>query len=692
MYDRHIDPSLHMETTCGSLMSELQKIWKEVGDPDEERDKMLFELEQQCLDAYRRRVDQASHCRAQLRQAIADSEAELACISATLGEQPVHIRQSFKSLKKELQAVMSGLEEMRRKQIERKNQFAEVLKQIHSTSNELRGSAEEYPYTIATEDGDLSLNRLEDLRNQLLSLQKEKSDRQKLVLGQLNSLKSLCIVVGTDYRLIIHEIHPTLDDSCGTKSISEDTIERLSATINRLKDVKIQRLQRLQGLATTMVELWNLMDTPVEEQKTFQNVTKNIAASEAEIIEPNILSLDFINHAETEVLRLQEMKSSKMKEVLLKKRSVLEDICRGAHIVVGEQISIDFSIETIEFGTIDPSYLLEQLEIHISKVKEEAFSRKEILEKVEKWLAACEEECWLEEYNRDDSRYNAGRGTHLMLKRAEKARALISKIPGMMETLKAKLKSWEKERGFEFSYDGVGLLSMLEKYCVLKQQKEQERQRQRDQKKLQGQLIAEQEALFGSKPCPSNSGKKNYRPSTGGVTDKRLSLGGAVLRNASTKKAGLSSHSHVKQQTSCSHNQSGFSTHSSVKNNISGGNSSNLQSLLIRKPLSPLSPNVDSANIQDQNVTSAELQDMQNAYKTPVESPMKNVSSFNESKTPKTMPITALETPPTASIKMQTVMTPATPFRTEDVEYSFEERRAGFIGPKPHLKSSLPLV
>lgn len=51
-------------------------------------------------------------------------------------------------------------------------------------------------------------------------------------------------------------------------------------------------------------------------------------------------------------------------------------------------------------GAISPSYLLEELEAQISKIKEEAFSRKEILEKVQKWLAACEEECWLEEYNR----------------------------------------------------------------------------------------------------------------------------------------------------------------------------------------------------------------------------------------------------------------------------------------------------
>lgn len=51
-------------------------------------------------------------------------------------------------------------------------------------------------------------------------------------------------------------------------------------------------------------------------------------------------------------------------------------------------------------GAMDPASILEQIELQIAKVKEEAFSRKEILEKIEKWLAACEEECWLEEYNR----------------------------------------------------------------------------------------------------------------------------------------------------------------------------------------------------------------------------------------------------------------------------------------------------
>ena len=36
----------------------------------------------------------------------------------------------------------------------------------------------------------------------------------------------------------------------------------------------------------------------------------------------------------------------------------------------------------------------------IATAKEEALSRRNILDKVEKWMSACEEESWLEEYNR----------------------------------------------------------------------------------------------------------------------------------------------------------------------------------------------------------------------------------------------------------------------------------------------------
>lgn len=87
------DPLQQTETTCGLLLHELQIIWDEVGECDTERDRMLFEIERECLEVYRRKVDQANKSRAQLRQAIADSEAELAAICSAMGERPVHIKQ-----------------------------------------------------------------------------------------------------------------------------------------------------------------------------------------------------------------------------------------------------------------------------------------------------------------------------------------------------------------------------------------------------------------------------------------------------------------------------------------------------------------------------------------------------------------------------------------------------------------------
>lgn len=56
-----------------------------------------------------------------------------------------------------------------------------------------------------------------------------------------------------------------------------------------------------------------MIDTPIEEQQVFLNVTCNIAALEHKIDGPNTLSVDFINYVEVEVSRLEELKARKMK-------------------------------------------------------------------------------------------------------------------------------------------------------------------------------------------------------------------------------------------------------------------------------------------------------------------------------------------------------------------------------------------
>ena len=51
-------------------------------------------------------------------------------------------------------------------------------------------------------------------------------------------------------------------------------------------------------------------------------------------------------------------------------------------------------------GIFDASELLATMDQQIAAARKDAESRKEIMEKMEKWMSACEEETWLEDYNR----------------------------------------------------------------------------------------------------------------------------------------------------------------------------------------------------------------------------------------------------------------------------------------------------
>ncbi|KAL8091866.1 65-kDa microtubule-associated protein 3-like isoform X1 [Apium graveolens] len=690
------------QTTCDSLLSELQTIWDEVGESSSERDKMLVQLEQECLEAYKRRVDQASHNRNLMRQAVAESRAELAIICSAIGERMTPIKkfvQGTGSLKRELEAIMPELKEMRKRKVERLNQFAEVVDKIYNISKELYISDKDYSDIKVMDESDLSLKTLDGLKSQLHDLEKEKSDRLKLVLDLLNTLNSLCVVLGVDFQQTVRDVQLTLDDS-SSKNYSVDTVERLSTAVSNFKEVKIQRLQKLQDLAATMVDLWSLMDTPFEEQERFHSVTKHIAASVDEINEPNILSPDFISFAEAEVLRLQQIKSCKMKEVICKKRLDLEDRCRKAHMIAEANNAANYSVEAIASGTVDPSYLLEQIELQISKVKEEAFSRKDILEKVDKWLAACEEECWLEEYNRDDNRYNSGRGTHLVLRRAEEARVVVNKIPAMVEALLLKIRAWELDRRTEFLYDGVPLTSMLEQYNTLRQEKEQDRQRQRDQKKLHRQLLAKQEVLFGSKPSPVTSGNKGSRTNTREAMNKRCSHVGDIQqtpmgRTAKSSQTVTSSYS-AKQHSLQNQPSGGYGASSSGKRSLRVTSlldaqhpsiaSNARETRTTREPLSPANSSIlsanSAANIQFESIPQCVVLDRTPpSKKIPLAISQKSDSSINENKTPEKMPIPVPTTPSTLSVAMRTAATPATPFLhiDQETECSFEERRAGVV-------------
>ena len=113
-----------------------------------------------------------------------------------------------------------------------------------------------------------------------------------------------------------------------------------------------------------------------------------------------LILLLFVIKAEVEVERLDQLKASRMKEIAFKKQTELEDIFAHAHIEIDPEAAREKIMALIDSGDVEPAELLADMDNQIANAKDEALSRKDILDKVEKWMSACEEESWLEDYNR----------------------------------------------------------------------------------------------------------------------------------------------------------------------------------------------------------------------------------------------------------------------------------------------------
>lgn len=540
-----------LESSCGYLLQELKLIWDEVGQDQLEREKVLLELEQECLDVYRRKVDSANIARSRLHQSLADAEAEFTHLLVSLGERsfPCRPEKMSGTLKEQLDSITPALREMQLRKEERVSQFRAVQMQIQKISAEIAGHSEFdiLPTDVAVNESDLSLKKLDEYRVELQRLHREKNDRLLKVQQYTNTVHNLATTMGMDASEIIATVHPSLDASCGqqSKNISDAILARLDSTVESLKEEKQKRLEKLHKLGKALTNLWDLMDTSFEDRRSFVHVTDFISLSAAEVWKPGSLAFDIIHQAEAEVERLDQLKSSKMKELFLKKQIELKEICKRSHMEIPSQSEMDNILKLINSGEIDHADLLASMDGQISKAKEEACSRKDIMEKVEKWIVSCDEERWLEEYSRDENRYSVSRGAHKNLKRAERARITVNRIPALVDSLTAKTRSWEEERKKVFLYDEVPLLAMLEEYNLSRREREEEKQRQREKKKIQSQAV-EQENLFQSRPSTSNRRLSNRSLDGSFISssplNRRLSVGRQQLvsNNISSASQGIS--------------------------------------------------------------------------------------------------------------------------------------------------------
>ncbi|EAZ28388.1 hypothetical protein OsJ_12368 [Oryza sativa Japonica Group] len=510
---------------CGALLAELRQLWGEIGKSREERERTVRELEMECMRVYRRKVDEATAERASLHQSLAAGEGEIAALTAALGADSspqLKVNKWTMSLNDRVSAATNLLEELRAMKAERSKQFTAIRSEIDKISTEISGRSYGYdnsPRASEFDEHDLTIRRLNEYRARLSSLQKEKSDRLHRVLEHVTEVHSLCDVLGEDFIAIVNEVHPGLHETADPgkpTSISDSTLASLSQVVAMLTSEKTKRAAMLREAVVPLVELWDLMDLPEEERRSFRKATAVLRPAREEALSSGVLSIATIKKTEEEVERLTRLKAGRMKELVLKRRLELESICRSMHVEPDTSTVPEKSIALIDSGLVNPSELMASIDEQIAKAKEEQQSRKEIMDKINKWLLACEEEKWLEEYNLEENRFNTGRIARLNLKRAEKARLIINKIPAMIDNLMSRTLVWETERNKPFLYDGARLVAVLEEHKQARLRQEEERRRLREQKKLRT-LFSEKEAMphlkrpgssFGRATEPCNMSRK----------------------------------------------------------------------------------------------------------------------------------------------------------------------------------------
>ncbi|KAF7052387.1 hypothetical protein CFC21_060493 [Triticum aestivum] len=484
--------------SCAPLLAELRQLWGEIGKSREERERMVHELEAECTRVYRRKVDEATGERALLHQSLAASEAEIAALTAALGAEnstQFKVNKWTVSLNERVSSATALLEELRAMRAERSKQFSDIRSEIEKISAEIAGRSHGQDNSPRAGDAhDLTIRRLNDYRARLSTLQKEKSERLHKVLEHVTEVHSLCDVLGEDF-------------------------------IAMLTSEKAKRAAMLREAVVPLVELWDLMDSPVEERRGFQKAAAVLRPAKEEVLSSGVLSMASIKRTEEEVERLTRLKAGRMKELVLKRRLELENICRSMHVEPDASTVPEKSIALIDSGLVNPSELMASIDDQIAKAKEEHQSRKDIMEKINKWLLACEEEKWLDDHNVDENRFSTGRTARLNLKRAEKARVIIMKIPAIVDNLMSRTLAWESERKKPFLYDGARLVAVLEEHKQARLRQEEERRRLREQKKLRT-LFSEKETMPRLKrPSGSGGGGFSRTPDPSSMNRKRVDAG-----------------------------------------------------------------------------------------------------------------------------------------------------------------------
>ncbi|KAM8860679.1 protein regulator of cytokinesis 1-like isoform 1-T1 [Synchiropus picturatus] len=453
-------------------LARLQDIWEEIGIPEEQRLQRTNDVHKHIKGLLDLMIAEEEGLKKRLHLDIESFVRELSQLCQELQLPPFEEEDGCTVLQKEKNS-RTRLEVMKG----HKKQRLEELKSLIAQDSKLSDIMCTKPFCI-DQDVTPSLKQLEEFRNYLVDLNKEKERRHEEFVCVKREIVS-CMDELEQEPETSFEVDVMCEDE-EAFCLSTDNIDALKALLNQLKDRKAEKERHCSALRTKVQELWERLKVPQAERDMVSEHMVNSKRKNIEALQTELQHL--------ELLKMQSMKS--VIESIRVEIAALWEKCfysKDQQQAFSHYLSDDFT-ET----------LLDLHEHEVRTLKTYFEDHKELFVGVAKWQNNWTVYLELDRKASDPSRFN-NRGGNL-LKEEKQRNDLAKSLPKLEKNLKAQIDVWEQEHGREFYVNGQKFLEYVQQQW---EQHHAEKEKEKMDRQMKKTKMIQEEMLYGTVKTPS---------------------------------------------------------------------------------------------------------------------------------------------------------------------------------------------
>ncbi|XP_068089679.1 protein regulator of cytokinesis 1-like [Hyperolius riggenbachi] len=442
-------------SSTNNALARLMDIWDGLGIKEEKRLWRIGEVKRHIEEMFNNMIKEELELKDRIEKSIqiCRKEIRVLCYELSLEEYKEEDGMTILQIEKDLRVRLEIL-------MKQKNDRLEELKILQQQDQKLCSELCVTPYYIPS--GAIpSQKQLEELREHI----KVQTEKKKKLLADFSALRA-------DIRQFLDKIGRQPETTLEQDAVCEDeeaffltssNVSALSVLKEQLECKIEQLLSTLNELKRKVIGLWDLLQIPQDEREVCENISQCPIYEEIKVWE-------------NELSRLEELKVTNLKQVILKIREEINthwDKC----FYSDEQKKVFAPFYSDDF-TED---LLSQHDEEVVRIKQQFDKCSSILEAFAKWETNWAQFVILEKKASDPGRFS-NRGGSLL--KEEKERVKLQKLLSKLEEdLKPRVETWEAENGSPFLVRGIKVFDYIgNQWESLKQQKEREKQ-DRTQKK-----------------------------------------------------------------------------------------------------------------------------------------------------------------------------------------------------------------